>query len=165
MIGQILASYPDTRGGRQGTSAKKASESLEAALESASNPEAAPQAQSTLEAPPGASTRPGRRGRRPKPPEWVLGIMEWFADELHDDPKLLNSVVTRTTNLFQTSGLSEEAFRTLMFDARTRAKQRGNIQKLACDTPYQRNRIPYFFAVLESMLAELNRESLGGSGP
>jgi hypothetical protein len=81
-------------------------------------------------------------------------MMEWFADELHDDPKLLNSVVTRATNLWTSSGLSEEAFRALLFDARTRAKQRGNIHKAAHDNPYQRNRVPYFFAVLESLLAE-----------
>jgi hypothetical protein len=90
--------------------------------------------------------------------------MDWFSDELHDDPALLNSAVTRATNLWTNSGLSEEAFRMLLFNARTRAKQRGNIQKPAHGNPYQRNRIPYFFAVLESMLAELKVERVGGAG-
>ena len=111
------------------------------------------------------ASRPKRSRREERPPEWVVAMVEWFSDELHDDPALLSSVVTRATNLFRRSGPSEEAYRALMFHARTRAKQRGNIQKAAHNNPYQKNRVPYFFACLESALAEREADRVGGGGP
>jgi hypothetical protein len=83
-----------------------------------------------------------------------VALLEQFSDELHD-AEHLSSNLARATNLWQASGLGAEAFRALLFDARTRTKKRGGITKRAVGQAGEyglTNRMPYFFACLEELL-------------
>jgi hypothetical protein len=87
--------------------------------------------------------------------------LEQLADTLSrelNDPEHMSSNRTQLYRLWQRSHLAEDAFLDLAYEARARTKYRANIDKPAAKSaflPGSRNRAPYFFRVLRSMIDEL----------
>ena len=65
--------------------------------------------------------------------------------------------MTRASRLQRASGLAEREFVEYVHAVRAAARARGNIRKADGD-PALRNRMPYFFAVLEDLLARAGEE-------
>jgi len=83
-------------------------------------------------------------------------ITDWTT-ELHDDPDHARSNVSQAARLWHESGVSEDTFRDLLYDARRRTKGAGNVEKLAEGGAGEmglRNRMPYFFACLKKIIRE-----------
>jgi hypothetical protein len=89
----------------------------------------------------------------------LLAMMEDFAVEFGDQAPL-PITVQRTFNLWEKSGVPIEAFTALMYEARALTKEySGNITKQRKAVPGERsawgpgkNKMPYFFATLTSIL-------------
>lgn len=78
-------------------------------------------------------------------------VVRATSEDFHDEAHIPSNIV-QARNLLATSQMEEQAFVDLVYQARTITKQQGNIRKLAGNQS-QRNRIPYFFAVLRDLLA------------
>lgn len=101
-----------------------------------------------------------RRGRRDQPgeaPRYLQAVIVDYSRELHDEAHAAANI-TRAARLQRASGLAERAFVELVHAARTMTRARGNIRKAADGDPALRNRMPYFFAVLEDLLARAGEE-------
>jgi hypothetical protein len=74
-----------------------------------------------------------------------------FHDQEHE-----HSNRTRALRLWTRSGLDEDTFAELLYDARGVAQRKGNIARAATDGSPQgaKNRMPYFFSVLEGLIDE-----------
>lgn len=81
--------------------------------------------------------------------EFLDELIEDITHELND-PNHLKSNVTRARRLFMSSGLSAEDFQEEIYEARDRAKKRTGIRHNG-EQPFTKNRMPYFFKVLESL--------------
>ena len=100
------------------------------------------------------SQLPRRRGRPPKATEQITALVQLFSDELHDTEHVPSNT-GQAARLWKASGLPEDAFCQRMYEARSRAKQAGNIEKPANGEAGRyglRNRMPYFFACLRDLL-------------
>jgi hypothetical protein len=88
--------------------------------------------------------------------EQMERLMETVSRECNDIDHL-SSNRTRLRRLWDRTRLPEEAFIGLVNEARVRTKARGNIAKPATSGIYPglRNKAPYFFRVLESIIADL----------
>jgi hypothetical protein len=101
-------------------------------------------------APAGRNT--SRRGRLPKA-DYIATVVQELSARLHDDPKNTRANVTRAVRLWQASGLDERAFvEQVLYQARSLAQAQGNVTKRAGDGTGLRNKVPYFFAVVEDLL-------------
>ena len=83
-------------------------------------------------------------------------LTQW-TDELHDSSEHARSNVSQAARLWHESGVSEDTFRSLLYEARQRTKQAGNVEKMADGEEGKlgfRNRMPYFFACLKTVLRE-----------
>lgn len=80
-----------------------------------------------------------------------------YSRELHDEAHAAANI-TRAARLQRASGLAERAFVEVVHAARTMTRARGNIRKAADGDPALRNRMPYFFAVLEDLLARAGED-------
>lgn len=89
----------------------------------------------------------------------AIGVaVERFAQELGDQADIKVSI-SRALNLYQTSGVSVDAFIDLLFRAKGEVQDRRNFPGKA---PVPRNRMAYFFAVVEDRLG-LREPSASGS--
>ena len=86
--------------------------------------------------------------------ERIEQLIETISREFNDNEHL-SSNRTRFYKLWRHANVSEEAFLGLAFEARARTKARGNIEKPAKGGIYPglRNKVPYFFQVLDSLIA------------
>lgn len=78
-------------------------------------------------------------------------VVRETSGEFHDDRHVPSNII-QARNLLAASQMEEQTFIDLVYQARTITKQQGNIRKLAGNQT-QRNRMPYFFAVLRDLLA------------
>lgn len=87
-------------------------------------------------------------------------IVQDYSARLHDAPKSYRSNCTRARRLWSGSGLSEDDFVGLLHQAYERTEENAHrIRKWAKDAPYgTKNKMPYFFSVLASLLEEKSRE-------
>jgi len=103
----------------------------------------------------GAARNSGNKRPAPQPVydenrQILLEYIKDFAHEFRDNAKLRSSV-TRAHNLQKQSGLSIDAFITVMYEARLLTKERtGSVRQL--DETGFKSRMAYFFAVLEDKL-------------
>jgi len=85
----------------------------------------------------------------------VMAYLEDFRIELHDEATLAASV-TRAVNLFKRAGVPAERWDDLLYEARRRTQEHsGTITKTSGENSYGlplKNKAPYFFAVLESLI-------------
>jgi hypothetical protein len=83
-----------------------------------------------------------------------------FSSRFHDEERAASNR-TRALRLWAKSGLDDRAFGELMQEARLIAHRRGNIERQATDgsPPGTKNRMPYFFAVLEDLLGLAEEEA------
>jgi len=95
--------------------------------------------------------KPPRRGRPPKATPFIEALITQFSAEFHDEEHTTSNV-TRTMRLLKASGLPEPDFGTYLYQARGMAKSRGNIEKVAAGHAPLKNRMPYFFSVVEDLL-------------
>jgi hypothetical protein len=103
--------------------------------------------------------QPRRRGRPVKYPATpaIEALLTQWTNELHDDPEHAQSNVSQAARLWAESGVSEDTFRDLLYDARRRTTQAGNVEKRASGEEGKlgfRNRAPYFFACLKRIIRE-----------
>ena len=91
------------------------------------------------------------RGRPPKATPAIEAYVIQFSQEFHDEEHL-KSNVTRAMRICRASGLDEDAFIQMIFEARSITKQQGNINKQAIHSLALKNRMPYFFTVLEDII-------------
>lgn len=94
------------------------------------------------------------RGAREEPPALLTRTLTDYAREMNDAPERLRASLTRLARLYARSGLEVTDFHALMHAARVTALARGNIEKEAeRGTPYgtPKNRLPYWFTVLEGL--------------
>lgn len=97
--------------------------------------------------------------------DYVSDVAREFGDEAH--PK---SSTSRAVNLYNHSGLSLEAFIEVLLEARAVTKEwAGNIRKQRVDEASRglilKNKMPYFFAVIEDRLGlKVERPSREGAG-
>ena len=78
-------------------------------------------------------------------------ITEWSL-ELHDDEQAIKSNITRATNLWRQTGMSEADFvHHVLYPARSTTKQQANIRKRSATDAGLRNKMPYFFRVVEDL--------------
>ena len=74
------------------------------------------------------------------------------SQEFHDEPQVVKSNVTHARHLWQRSGLSEQDFvYHVLYPARARTKQQGNIRKPAAEGGGLKNKMPYFFGVVRDL--------------
>jgi len=95
-----------------------------------------------------------KRGRPPKATEQIIALIDQFSDEFHDDEHTKPNI-SQAARLWKTSGLSEDAFCSRLYEARARTKQAPGIDKPASGEAGKwgaRNKMPYFFACLEDVL-------------
>lgn len=84
-----------------------------------------------------------------------------FSRELHDEQHT-SSNITRAGRLWKRSGMGAGAFCRLMYEARAISKAQNHIHKEAEGrADGTRNRVPYFFAVLENLLVEASEPEEG----
>ena len=107
------------------------------------------QRQTLKTAPTGQKVTAGH-GRAPKASPYIEAVMADVSAKLHDEQP--HSSLTRATRLWKTSGLAEEAFVQRLYEARSIARQQGNVKKPAAAGHGTINRMPYFFAVVEDLL-------------
>lgn len=88
----------------------------------------------------------------------AIGVaVERFAEELGDQAEAKVSI-SRALNLFQASGVSQEVFVDALFQARGEVLDRRAYPGKA---PIPRNRMAYFFAVVEDRLGLRNEQASG----
>jgi Bacteriophage replication protein O len=100
----------------------------------------------------------------------ILSFIEDFARELGDEAPLVSSV-SRANNLWEESGIPIEAFCTLLYEARSRTwSGTANIKKTrrlveGAKSPWgpTKNRMAYFFGVLEEIVGKHSVSSDGES--
>jgi hypothetical protein len=92
--------------------------------------------------------------QRPLYSAYVAELVNDFSQRFHDAPHA-QSNRTRALRLWAKSGLDDATFGEIMQQARQLTHQRGNIARDATDgSPAgTKNRMPYFFTVLEDLLA------------
>jgi hypothetical protein len=97
----------------------------------------------------------------------IATCIEDWSGEFHDSDRFIQNR-TRVMRMWANSNLDEEAFLDLMYEARRRTK-RALVQKDASDGRSSfagaKNRMPYFFAVLDDLLAEQAQGSGGDPEP
>jgi hypothetical protein len=97
----------------------------------------------------------GSRGRPPKATEQIEVVLEEISGEFHD-AEHLPSNIGQAARLWKASGLSEGAFVSKLYEARSITKDYGmSIHKKASGEAGEvglRNRMPYFFAVVKDLL-------------
>jgi hypothetical protein len=93
------------------------------------------------------------RGRPPKAPERIAWMIKDFSSEFHDED-VTDSNIGQAARLYKASGLSEQAFCQLMYEAKSVTKQykidkpaRGEAGNFGL-----KNKMPYFFKVLRDLL-------------
>lgn len=103
-------------------------------------------------------TTDDRIERRPIYSPYVAELANDLSGKFHDETHAASNR-TRALRLWAASRLDDQAFGRLMQEARLVAQRRGNIERDATDgsPPGTKNRMPYFFAVLED-LVELAQE-------
>jgi hypothetical protein len=113
----------------------------------------------------GAHASANAEGKREGP--WSDDIAKILEDltkyELHDldDPINIYRNPKRGMKLWRKSELEEKDFIELLYEAKKiTLGQSGNIRKTANNSRSVKNRAPYFFGVLENLLAEKKREKL-----
>ena len=96
-----------------------------------------------------------KRGRPPKSTDQIEWMVRDFSTEFHDEDHIPSNT-GQTARLYKESGLSEADFVSLMYQARSRAKQAGHIEKRAKRGGEYglKNRMPYFFACLRDLLEQ-----------
>ncbi len=111
-------------------------------------------AQRTARAPASHHATPAsRRGRPPKAPPFIARVMTDISAQLHDDERSMQGSLTHATRLWRDSGLSEPDFvHQVLYPAWSTTKQQGNIHKEAELGHGLRNKVPYFFAVVQDLL-------------
>ena len=98
----------------------------------------------------GGSSGAGR-GRPPKAPPYLAAVMEYLSQKLHDDHA--RSSLTQATRLWKASGLPEDKFVQRLHEAKSLTRQQGSVRgKPAKDDRQLKNRMPYFFAVVEDLV-------------
>ena len=101
------------------------------------------------------------RGRPPKATEQIEAVVEQISGEFHDGDHLPSNI-GQAARLWKASGLSEAAFVSRLFEARSITKQRGDIKKRASGEAGEwgmRNRMPYYFAVVRDLLGMKEAEA------
>jgi len=98
-----------------------------------------------------ASSRERRRRQPSKATPFIEALITQFSAEFHDEEHTTSNV-TRTMRLLKASGLPESDFGTYLYQARGMVKSRGNIEKVAAGHAPLKNRMPYFFSVVEDLL-------------
>lgn len=97
-----------------------------------------------------SSARPGRK----KVPDWIGALVGRWSVEFHDD-RHIRSNISQLARLYARAGLSAEAFRGKMFEARrVTLNHRRSIRKKSEGSPWQENAAPYFFACLRELLGD-----------
>ena len=78
--------------------------------------------------------------------------MRDISARLHDEEHT-QANITRAARLWKASGLPEERFvHDVLYQARSLTQAQGTVQKPAAAGGGLRNRVPYFFAVVEDLL-------------
>ncbi len=92
---------------------------------------------------------------------YIEDIVSEVAREFHDEAPA--SSRTQAYNLWDASGLTEGEYGNLLYVARARTRERGNIKKEATSGGVwgTRNKMPYFWVVMQSLIqdAKVNRTS------
>jgi len=106
-------------------------------------------------------------GPRIEVPAQIRQIVEQVTQEFHDDPEKLLANLTRAMNLYKRSGLSEYGFCRVLVEAQGATKRAGSIQKLSTQPGWQglKNKVPYWFMVVENRLKELDLEDEQSAQP
>jgi len=120
-----------------------------------------------------ATQQPSERRKRGRPAKYpatpaIEALMTQWTDELHDDPDHARPNISQAARLWHESGVSEDTFRSLLYEARTRTKQAGNVEKLADGEAGEmgfRNRVPYFFACLKQLIKEDLKRQVNDRAP
>jgi hypothetical protein len=116
----------------------------------------------------GRARAASRTSRKVKAPESIEALMsQWSGMDLHDDAHTASNI-SQATNILRASGLSEAAFIAKMYEARKKMLEySGSIKKRSDESPFEKNRAPYFFACLKELLGlteEQGRASEGAAG-
>lgn len=88
--------------------------------------------------------------------EYISRVMTDFSRELRD-MEHAESNITQANNLYRESGLPEKIFIELMYEARKRTSWQLVSKAAVSEQDGARNRCPYFFKVLRSLLEEKNQ--------
>jgi hypothetical protein len=86
--------------------------------------------------------------------EYLRPFLEDFARELGDEAPL-SSTITRTLNIFAAAAVPAEQWDDLLYQARASTQERtGQIRKVTgdLDAIQRKNKMPYFFAMLEQLV-------------
>ena len=92
-------------------------------------------------------------------PDWLPGYIVDFSREFHDEAATTSNI-TRAAHLFEWAGMDADAFIQQVYAARRITQGRANIRKRAevgTNPAWPDgfpNRMPYFFSVLENLLAQ-----------
>ena len=93
----------------------------------------------------------GRSSEYDEAREWLMPFVEDFARELRDTAPI-SSTLTRVVKLYRRSGLDEEQFIELMYQARQITKERtGSVRS---GEGGKKRLIPYFLACLDRLVSE-----------
>lgn len=85
--------------------------------------------------------------------ENISRLITDLSKQILHDPKHIESNIAQAHNIWHESGLSEEEFAEALYEAkRITLEWSGNIRKLANEKTGLKNRAPYFFQVLRSLI-------------
>ena len=91
-------------------------------------------------------------------------LVEEITHYLHDDPKNLKSNITRAARLWQQSGLDEERFFSLLYEARSKAMAQTKVKKESTVGKGYKNRMPLYFAAIEQLIGLRDEQGRPVSG-
>ena len=115
-------------------------------------------------------SEPRRRGRPPIYPATpsIEAMLQQWTEELHDSSEHARSNISQAARLWHESGVTEDTFRSLLYEARQRTKQAGNVEKMADGGEGElgfRNRMPYFFACLKKLIRDDLKRQINDRAP
>jgi hypothetical protein len=96
----------------------------------------------------------------------IASVLTDFSRHILNDPEHTPSNVTRATNLWDKSGLGEEEFVALLYEAKEKTlSHSGSIKKTANGFRGTKNRAPYFFGVLEDLVKQARVKQIRSGFP
>ena len=103
-----------------------------------------------------------KRGRPPKLPSYLEGLVDRYSDELHDSDHAPQNR-GQAARLWKASGYSEAAFGQVLAEAKTETLKRDIHRRARVGGEFGlRNKMPYFFIVLKDLLDLKEVDTRGG---
>lgn len=91
----------------------------------------------------------------------MQAVVTDLSTQLHD-VEHARANVTRAMKMFRASKLPEKKFVGMLYQARDITRSRGNIRKVSEQEQSLKNRMPYFFAVVQDLLAQQESGQMEG---